>query len=79
MMARRWERNMATRDATAFDVTAAPRAVLRESVRLLHRVLGDEVLGDARANVRAAIRADEERARSRAEFARLIEAARQSR
>ena len=33
-----------------FDVTAAPRAVLRESVRLLYRFLGEERLGTARAN-----------------------------
>jgi hypothetical protein len=62
--------------STTFDVTAAPRAVLRESVRLLQRVLGDDVLGDARANAAAAVRADQERARTRAEVARLLEAAR---
>ena len=37
-----------------FDVTAAPRAVLRESVRLLYRVLGDRRMGNARANAWAA-------------------------
>lgn len=67
---------MATRGTPAFDVTAAPRAVLRESVRLLHRVLGDDVLGDAQANARAAVRADQERARARAEVTRLLAAAR---
>jgi hypothetical protein len=53
--------------------------VLRESVRLLHRVLGDEVMGDAQANARAAVRADEERARARAEVARLLDGARRPR
>jgi hypothetical protein len=52
--------------------------MLRESVRLLHRVLGDEVMGDAQANARAAMVADEERARARAEVARLLEGARHS-
>ena len=63
---------------TTFDVTAAPRAVLRESLRLLGRVLGEARLGNAHANVRAAIRADEERARARAEVARMLEDARRS-
>jgi hypothetical protein len=63
---------------TTFDVTAAPRAVLRESVRLLGRVLGEERLGNAQANVRAAIRADQERAQARAEVARMLEDARHS-
>jgi hypothetical protein len=62
--------------ATTFDVTAAPRAVLRESVRLLHRVLGDELMGNARANAQAAMRADAERARARAEVARILADAR---
>jgi hypothetical protein len=77
---------MATRGDTTpvsvsatFDVTAAPRAVLRESVRLLQRMLGDEVMGDAQANARAAMRADEERALARAEVARLLETARNTR
>jgi hypothetical protein len=59
-----------------FDVTAAPRAVLRESMRLLGRMLGEQRLGSAQANVRAAIRDDEERARARAEVARMLEDAR---
>jgi hypothetical protein len=72
-------RRAAGRPVTStFDVTAAPRAVLRESVRLLHRVLGDERMGDAAANARAAVRADEERARARAEVNRLLEAARRT-
>jgi hypothetical protein len=61
-----------------FDVTAAPRAVLRESVRLLNIVLGEERLGSSEANARAAVRADEQRARERAEVARMIEAARRT-
>jgi hypothetical protein len=64
---------------TTFDVTAAPRAVLRESHRLLQRVLGDEVVGDARANAAAAVRADRERARAREEAARLLQATRNHR
>jgi hypothetical protein len=39
-------------------------------------MLGEERLGSARANVRAAIRADEERARARADVARMLEHAR---
>jgi hypothetical protein len=61
-----------------FDVTAAPRAVLRESVRLLHRFLGERRMGDAMANARAAIDADQRAARERAEVARLIDAARRA-
>jgi hypothetical protein len=54
------------------DLTAAPRAVLRESVRILYRVLGEERLGTASANAWAAVCADRERARDRAEMARLL-------
>jgi hypothetical protein len=54
------------------DLMAAPRAVLRESVRILYRVLGEERLGTASANAWAAVCADRERARERAEVARLI-------
>lgn len=54
------------------DLTAAPRAVLRESVRLLYRVLGEQRLGTASANAWAAVCADRERARHRAEMVRLI-------
>ena len=36
------------------DITAAPRAVLRESVRLLYQVLGEERLGSATGNAWAA-------------------------
>ena len=54
------------------DLTAAPRAVLRESMRLLYRVLGEERLGTAQGNAWAAICADRERATARAEADRLI-------
>jgi hypothetical protein len=57
---------------TGPDLTAAPRAVLRESVRILYRVLGEERLGSASGNAWAAVCADRERARDRAEVARLI-------
>ncbi len=51
-----------------FDVTAAPRAVLRESVRLLYRFLGEDRLGTARGNAWEAICAD--RARERIQLTR---------
>jgi hypothetical protein len=70
---------MATPTSIEFDITAAPRAVIRESARLLTRVLGAEVFGDARANVLQAMRADQERARERAEVTKLLDAARRSR
>jgi hypothetical protein len=57
---------------TGPDLTAAPRAVLRESVRILYRVLGEERLGSASSNAWAAVCADRERARDRAELARLF-------
>jgi hypothetical protein len=61
------------------DVTAAPRAVLRESVRLLSLVFGEERFGNAQANARSAMRADAERALERAELVKLLDAARESR
>jgi hypothetical protein len=61
---------------TTVDITAAPRAVLRESVRLLYRVLGEERLSTARANAWAAVCDDRRRAEERAEIDRLLEAAR---
>jgi hypothetical protein len=61
---------------TGTDLTAAPRAVLRESVRILYRVLGEERLGSASGNAWAAVCADRERARDRAEVARLVAEAR---
>lgn len=71
---------MASRGALtpAVDVTAAPRAVLRESLRLLSLVLGVARMGDARANAQAAMRDDEERARARAEVTLMLEAARRT-
>jgi hypothetical protein len=56
----------------AVDLTAAPRAVLRESMRLLYRVLGEERLGTAQGNAWAAICADRERAQARAEADRVM-------
>jgi hypothetical protein len=61
------------------DLTAAPRAVLRESVRLLYRLMGERRLGTARGNAWAAVCADRERAHARAETNRIIEAARSAR
>lgn len=61
------------------DLTAAPRAVLRESVRLLYRVLGEQRLGSASGNALAAVRADRQRADERAEVSRLLAAARTGR
>jgi hypothetical protein len=59
-------------DAGTVDLTAAPRAVLRESMRLLYRVLGEKRLGTAQQNAWDAICADRERARERAEVDRLL-------
>jgi hypothetical protein len=53
------------------DITAAPRAVLRESVRFLYRVLGEDRLRTARGNAWEAVCADRENARERAELNRL--------
>jgi hypothetical protein len=64
---------------SSIDLTAAPRAVLRESVRLLYRVLGEHRMGSARANAWAAICADREAAQGRAEMTRLLDAARHRR
>jgi hypothetical protein len=49
------------------DLTAAPRAVLSASVRVLYRVLGERRLRTARGNAWEAVCADRERARHRAE------------
>lgn len=57
---------------TGFDITAAPRAILRESIRLIYSVLGEERLGTAQANAWASVCADRERARNRAEITRLL-------
>lgn len=58
------------------DLTAAPRAVLRESIRLLYRVIGEKRLGNASRNAWIAVCADRERARDRAEVIRMLAAAR---
>jgi hypothetical protein len=58
-----------------FDVTAAPRAVLRESVKLLYRLLGERRLGTARANAWAAICDDRRRADERVAVSRALAAA----
>jgi hypothetical protein len=63
--------NVSRAAAVTFDITAAPRAVLRESVRFLYRVLGEERLGSARGNAWAAICANREGARRRADLHRL--------
>jgi hypothetical protein len=60
----------------SIDITAAPRAVLRESVRLLYRVLGEERLRTAQANAWAAVCDDRRRAEERDEIARLLADAR---
>ncbi len=73
---RRSTRPAPRRSERPIDVTAAPRAVLRESVRLLSLVFGEERLGNAAANARAAMNADAQRALERAELAKLLEAAR---
>jgi hypothetical protein len=65
-----------TANSGGVDLTAAPRAVLRESVRLLYRVLGEKRLGTASGNAWAAVCADREQAQVRAEMARLLDEAR---
>jgi hypothetical protein len=67
---------MTPSNQTPIDITAAPRAVLRESVRLLYRVLGEQRLSTARANAWAAVCDDRRRAAERDEIARLLAAAR---
>jgi hypothetical protein len=66
----------ATMTTTRVDITAAPRAVLRESVRLLYRVLGEERLSTARANAWEAVCDDRRRAEERERVTRLLAAAR---
>jgi hypothetical protein len=65
--------------STDLDLTAAPRAVLRESVRLLYLVMGEKRLGTARANAWAAVCADRDRARARDEINRVLAATRADR
>jgi hypothetical protein len=62
----------------AVDLTAAPRAVLRESMRLLYRVLGEERLGTAQGNAWEAICVDRERAQERAEVDLMLNELRRS-
>jgi len=61
---------------TTVDLTAAPRAVLSASVRILYRVLGEGRLRTARGNAWDAVCADRERARERAEVVRMLAAGR---
>jgi hypothetical protein len=70
---------ISTNNTHGIDLTAAPRAVLRESVRLLYQVLGEERLGSASGNAWAAVCADRQRAKDRAEVFRLLAAARTGR
>ena len=67
---------MTASNAAPIDITAAPRAVIRESVRLLYRVLGEDRLGTARGNAWDAVCADRLRAAERAEVSRLLALAR---
>jgi hypothetical protein len=67
---------MTPSDQAPIDVTAAPRAVLRESVRLLYRVLGEERLGTARGNAWAAVCDNRRHAEDRQEVDRLLADAR---
>jgi hypothetical protein len=68
-----------TAEHQTIDLTAAPRAVLSASVRLLYRVLGEQRLGTARGNAWAAVCADRERAQARADVQRLLASARGTR
>jgi hypothetical protein len=58
--------------AGAPDLTAPSRAVLREAVKLLYRVLGERMLHTARGNAWEAVCADRERAQQRDEISRLL-------
>jgi hypothetical protein len=62
--------------ARSLDITAAPRAILRESLRLLYLVFGEKRLGTAQGNAWAAICADRQRARDRADVSELLDASR---
>ena len=78
----RWGDGMTTPTSTrrpSVDLTAAPRALLRESVRLLNRVLAEGRIGDARANAWSAVCADREAAQGRDEMARVLDSARHQR
>ena len=58
------------------DLTAAPRALLSVSVRLLYRVLGEQRLRTAQGNAWEAVCADRRRAAERADVQRMLAAAR---
>jgi hypothetical protein len=68
-----------TSPAPSVDLTAAPRAVLRESVRILYRVFGERVLRTARGNAWEAVCADRESAADRARVVRTLRSARRRR
>ncbi len=65
-----------TRPSAPVDITAAPRAVISTAADLIftvgRSVLGPDRVPTAQANARAAVRADEERARVRAEVQRVL-------
>ncbi len=61
-----------TSPTPSVDLTAAPRAVLRESVRLLYRVFGERMLRTARGNAWEAVCEDRERAADRAKVDRML-------
>lgn len=65
---------MNTPAPSTFDITAAPRAVLRESVRIISLLVGAERIGSSRDNAWAAVCADRERSFERAELARRLAA-----
>jgi hypothetical protein len=65
-----------TSPAPPVDLTAAPRALLRESVRLLYRVFGERRLRTARGNAWEAVCEDRERAADRDRVGRALASAR---
>jgi len=65
-----------TAPAPSVDLTAAPRAVLRESVRLLYRVFGERRLRTARGNAWEAVCEDRERAADRDKVVGMLASAR---
>ena len=65
-----------TSPAPSIDLTAAPRALLRESVRLLYRVFGERRLRTARGNAWEAVCANRERSADRDRVGRMVASAR---
>jgi hypothetical protein len=61
-----------TAQQPGIDLTAAPRAVLSASVRILYRVLGERRLGSAQGNAWDAVCADRKRAQARAEVQQML-------